>query len=258
MEQKLIPVDHQEEYIDLGHIISLLWKHAVAILFSGLVLGVVLFFVARLLITPKYEANALFYVDNSNSFSLRSVISTGELNAASELVDTYLAILESRANLEQVIQRTNVDYSYEALSKMITGKAVNSTGLFKISVTSTNPEEARIIANAIADILPGKITDFVSNSSVEVVDYAVTPRTRVSPSYLKYTAIGVLAGMVICSFFILLADHMDDVIHDEDYLLQTKLGPVLASIPDLGSRSGGKYGYGYGYYGTPSKKGGGN
>ena len=248
------PPRNDEIEIDLLHVASVLWKHVVGILFLGLVMGVVFFFVARLFISPKYEANALFYVDNSNTFSLRSVISTGELSAASELVDTYLAILESRANIDLVRERSGVDYSYEELGEMITGKAVNSTGLFSISVRSGNPEEARIIANAIADILPGKISEFVSNSSVEVVDYAVTPRTRVSPSYIKYTAIGVLLGMLIYAGIVLLRDFMDDVIHSEDYLLQTGMGPVLASIPDLASHSGGNYGYGY--YGAAKKKGG--
>ena len=246
----------QEEYIDLGHIIGLLWKHVVGILFVGLIFGALLFGFARFFMTPKYEANALFYVNNG-SVSLKDAvrISTGELSAASELVDTYVAILESRANMQTVIDRAGVNISYEDLREMIDASAVNSTGLFEVKVTSSNPEEARILANAIADILPDKIADIVANSSVNVVDYAVTPRHRASPSYIKFAAIGVMLGIVFCSAIVILRDFMDDIIHDEDYLHQTYSDlPVLATIPDLTAKTAKKYGY----YGgsSASRKGG--
>ena len=253
----MIKKEADEEYIDLGQVVRVLWKHVVLILLVGILFAALLFSFARFFVTPKYEANALFYVNNS-TFSLSSAvrISTGELSAASDLVETYLAILQSRSNMEQVLEQSKVQYTYEQLRKMIDAKAVNSTGLFQIIVTSTNPEEARAIANTIAAILPDKISDIVANSSVEVVDYAVTPHTRVSPSYIKYAAVGLLFGMILCSGIILLTDFMDDVIHDEDYLLQNYQVPVLATIPDLTAKTPKKYGY----YGSASnggmKKGG--
>ena len=243
----------QDEYIDLGQVISVLWQHIIVILLTGIIFGALFFGYARFFKTPKYEANALFYVNNS-TFSLSSAvaISTGELSAASDLVKTYVAILESRANMELVIARSGVDYTYEELRKMIDAKAENSTGLFTVTVTSTNPEEARTLANTIAAILPEKISDIVTNSSVEVVDYAVTPHSRVSPSYIKYAAIGLLAGMVICSAIVLIRFFNDTIIHNEDYLLNTYTAPVLATIPDLTAKTPKKYGY----YGGSNQKGG--
>ena len=243
----------QEEYIDLLEVAGVLWKQIVPILLTGMIFASLLFGYARFFKTPKYEANALFYVNNS-TFSLSSAvaITTGELSAASDLVDTYVAILQSRANMELVLERSGVDYTYEELREMISAKAVNSTGLFQITVTSTNPEEARTLANTIAAILPDKISDIVANSSVEVVDYAVTPHRRVSPSYIKYSAVGLLFGMVLCSAIVLLRHYMDDVIHSEDYLLQNYQVPVLATIPDLTAKSLKKYGY----YAQQPKKGG--
>ncbi|MCR5088450.1 MAG: hypothetical protein K6C08_02920 [Oscillospiraceae bacterium] len=248
----------QEEYIDLGQIARSLWNHIVLILLIGIIFAVLLFGYSRFFLTPQYEANTLFYVNNS-TFSLSNAvaISTGELSAASELVDTYVAILESRANMELVISQSGVDYTYEEVRRMISAKAVNSTGLFQVSVTSSNPEEARTIANTIASILPDKVSDIVANSSVEIVDYAVTPHSRVSPSYIKYAAIGLLLGMVLCSAIIILRDFMDDVIHDQDYLLQNYQVPVLATIPDLTAKTPKKYGYyGSGSYAKAANKGG--
>ena len=245
--------EKQEEYIDLLEVIRVLWKQVVPIMLVGILFAALLFGYARFFKTPQYEANALFYVNNS-TFSLSSAvaISTGELSAASDLVDTYVAILQSRANMELVISQSGVDYTYEQLRRMISAKAVNSTGLFQVTVTSQNPEEARTLANAIANILPDKISDIVANSSVEIVDYAVTPHQRVSPSYIKYAAIGLLFGMVLCSAIVLLRAYTDNVIHNEDYLLQTYRVPVLATIPDLTAKTSKKYGY----YGSSARKGG--
>ena len=246
----------EEEYIDLGHIIGVLWKYVVLILLIGIIFAMLFFLYAQIFVTPMYEANALFYVNNSTlSLSSAVRISTGELNAASDLVDTYVAILQSRANMELVLQESGVSYTYEQLREMVSAKAINSTGLFQVTVRSSNPEEARVLANVIASVLPDKISDIVANSSVEVVDYAVTPHTRVSPSYYKYAAVGLLLGMVLCSALVLLRDYFDDVIHDEDYLLDHYDSPMLATIPDLLAKTPKKYGY-YGSSSAKSSKGG--
>ena len=243
--------NQQTDYIDLAQIASLLWQHIVSILLIGIIFAALLFGYARFFVTPKYEANALFYVNNS-TLSLNSVtISTGDLSAASSLVQTYVAILHSRANMELIIERSGVDYTYEQLRGMVTAAPENSTGLFRVTVTSPNPEEARTLANIIAEILPDKITDIVANSSVEVVDYAVTPRSRVSPSYIKYAGVGLLIGMVLCSAVVLLKDFNDTIIHNEDYLLNTYDLPILATIPDLNAKTLKKYGY----YGASDRKG---
>ena len=114
------------------------------------------------------------------------------------------------------------------------------------------------MVNLIATILPDKVGEIINNTSIKVVDYAVTPHSRVSPSYIKYTGIGLLLGIIICSAVILLIAYFDDEIHNEDYLLTTYQHPVLASIPDLTSKSSGKYGYYYGgsAYGKSARKGG--
>lgn len=252
----MIKSENGEAYIDLGQIFRVLWKYAVLILIVGMIFAALFFFYAQFFVSPRYEANALFYVNNSTlSLSSAVRISTGELNAASDLVDTYVAILQSRANMELVIEESGVNYSYETLRKMVSAKAVNSTGLFQVTVSSTNPEEARALANTIAVILPDKISDIVANSSVEVVDYAVTPHSRVSPSYFKYSAVGLLFGIVLCSAIVLLISYFDDVIHDEDYLLQNYETPVLATIPDLLAKTPRKYGY-YGASAQAGSKGG--
>lgn len=224
-----------EDEIDLLLLARLLLNRIWFILAATVVGGIIAFSYAKFFITPLYEAKAMMYVNNT-SISVGSAsfsISTGELSAAQKLVDTYGVILKSRMTLETVIQKANLPYTYEELYDMISTGSVNDTQIFEIKVTDSNPEEAELIANTVADILPAKIASIVDGSSVRIVDYAVVPAEYVSPSVAKYTAIGLVLGAVLCSGVIIIMELLNETIRSEDYLLQTYDLPILAVIPTM-------------------------
>lgn len=230
--------------IDLLRIVKVLWSRAWIIVIACVVLAVAGYGYARMTITPRYEASALMYVNNS-SFSLNGAtvtFSTGQLSAATRLIDTYSVIMKTRMTLNAVIRKTNVDYTYEQLSGMVRAGSVNETEIFSITVSSTDSEEAVLLANAIADVLPDKIGDVVEGSSVKVVDYAVKG-SRVTPGARRYATIGLLMGLVLSSLVIVAADMLDSVVRNEEYLMQTYDLPILGLVPDLRTQeNGGEYG----------------
>ena len=238
-----------EQEIDLSELIKVLLRRWWAIVLAILIAGAGAFCFTYFMIDPLYEASTLMYVNNSDisvgstSFS----ISNADLTAAQKLVDTYVVILKSRTALNEVIEEAELDYTYEELEEMITASAVNSTEVFEIVVTSTSPSEAEHIANTIANVLPVKIADIVAGSDVRIVDYAVIPSHRASPSYTRNTAIGMLLGAVVSAMVLILAYLFDENIRTEDYLTQTYPDiPLLSVIPDMSAtkqRSGGYYGY---------------
>ena len=232
--------------IDLLHIVRVLWSKAWIVAISCILLGAVGFGYARLSITPVYESSALMYVNNSSiSLGGASVtISSGQLSAAKSLIETYSVIMHSRMTLDAVIRKTQVGYTYEQLNAMVQAKSVNETEIFSITVSSTNPEEAVTLANAIADVLPDKIGDIVAGSSVKIVDRAVTAR-RTTPGARRYVMIGFLLGFVLSALVIIAADMLDSVVRNEEYLIQTYELPILGLVPDLRSPgSGSNYGTG--------------
>ena len=240
-----------EVEIDLLKLAQVLLHRAKLIIVWTLLVAAAAFGITYYLITPLYTSTALLYVNNS-SISVGSTsfsISSAELTAAQSLVDTYGVILKSRNTLEDVIREDDLPYTYEELYKMIETQAVNSTEIFEVSVTSASPAEAEQIANTIADILPDKIASIVDGSDVRIVDYAVIPSERTSPSYTVNTVIGALVGFVAAAAYVILRYLFDESIRTEDYLTQTYPNiPLLAVVPDM--MGGGKGGYGYGsYYG---------
>ena len=245
----------EEDTIDLLRLIKALWHRAWAIILSAILFGGVAFGYAAFLITPTYQSQVMIYVNNSSiSFGNTSVsISSSEIYAAQSLADTYVVILESRTTLEQVIEEAGLDCTYSELLAMISADSVNSTEIFSVTVTNSDPVMAAEIANTIAEILPDRIAEIVEGSSVVIVDTAVAATSKSSPSITKYTAIGILAGIVLSCFIIVVLELMDDVIHDEDYLIETYNIPVLAVIPDLTAKK--KSGYYSSYYGKDRRDG---
>lgn len=218
------------------------------IILSMVLCGIMLFSYAAFMVTPKYEASALMYVNNS-SFTVGATsfsISSSEISAAKSLVDTYLVILETRLTLNEVIERGGLDCTYEELCEMITAESVNETEVFSVTVTCDDPLMAEHIANTIAQVLPKKIAGVVEGSSVSIVDYAVVPSEKVSPILQKYALIGLLLGLLLSGGIIVLIEVLDDQIRSESYLLEHYADiPLLTVVPDMSAEHSGK---GYYYY----------
>ena len=252
--------NNDEIEIDLFKLVKTLWKKALVIILIAVIMATATFAVTLLFITPQYKATASMYVNNSSfSFGASSFsISSSELNASSSLVNTYIYILKSRTTLEDVISTAGLPYNYEQLAKMISAKAVSGTAAFDVTITSTSPTEAELIANTIAQVLPERISEIVDGSSVRIVDYAIIPAHRSSPSFTRNTVSGFLVGGILAAAVVVikfLIDEQNDVlIHSADELRE--LYPditVLALIPDM--RLSEKKGYYYSsYYGESKDK----
>lgn len=247
--------ENDEIEIDLLELCKVLWSKALVLILTALITGAAVFSVTFFLIKPKYEATASLYVNNSSfSFGATSFsISSSELSASNSLVSTYIYILQSRTTMEDIIAAANLPYDYEDLSEMITAEAVTGTAAFNVTVESESPVEAELIANTIAKLLPDRIAEIVDGSSVRIVDYAIVPAHRSSPSFTKNTAIGVLIGLFVSAAIVtvkyLINEQTNEFITSADELkaLYPNI-PVLALIPDM--RLSEKKGYYYSsYYG---------
>ena len=230
--------------IDILRLAKAVWQKIWAVILAAVIFGAATFGMTYVFIEPTYEARTLLYVNNSN-FSVGNTsfnISTSSLSAAQELVNTYIVILKARTSLNEIIDYAKLDRSYTELQGMISAAPVNSTEIFEVVVTSTDPAESEKIANAIAMLLPKRIAEIVDGSSVRVVDYAIVPTSRSGPSYTTNTFIGMVAGIFISVAIIVLKELFDVFVREEQYLNQTYPYPVLAAIPNMrSSKSGSSY-----------------
>lgn len=252
---------NEELEIDLQRLLSALLDKSLLIGIVAVVCAVVTFLGTFFFITPQYQSSAMFYVNN-NSLSLGEAslsITSADISASRGLVKSYIVILNTRETLNDVIEYSGVDRTYGQLKNMITAESVDSTEIFRIVVTSPDPQEAEKIASAISYILPKRISSIIEGTSAKIVDSAVVASRPSSPSYAKNCVAGFAIGLVLAVAWVVLRALMDVTIRTEEDITQNCKNPVLASVPDMEVHSkGGSY-YGYGkksiYDNSTGKKG---
>lgn len=249
---------HEEMGIDLKRAMTALVRRAWLVALAAVVGAVGAFLLSHMLLTPKYESAAMFYVNNSaGTESSSSSISTGDISAAKNLVDSYIVILNTNETMEAIADYAQVDYDAEELSEMISAAPVDATEIFAVTVESTDPAEAALIAQAVAEVLPQRISGIIDSTSAIVVDHPVLPEYPSSPNYVQNAIIGFLLGFVLAVGLILVREIFDITIRTGEDIEQNCSYPVLAQVPDMAAAGReGHYGYGRktGQKSVPGKK----
>lgn len=246
--------------VNLKRLMDALLQRAWLFVLAALAGASIVLAITCFLITPKYQSSAMFYVNN-NSISVGEAtlsIDSNDITASKSLVNTYIVILNTRETLNDVIDYAGVNRRYSEMEDMLHAEAVDDTEVFRVVVTSEDPEEANVIANAIAYILPKRISSVVEGTSAKVVEAAVVAAKPSSPSYVTNTLIGFLLGIVFAMGMTVMQVIMDVTIRKNDDLSLVCKYPVLAEVPDMNAPGKGNNAYyGYGNRRSSKKKKGG-
>ena len=234
--------------IDLGRLFRALVKKSWLIGIVSIICAVAMFLGTVFFVAPEYQSTAMFYVNN-NSLSLGETslsITSSDISASKSLVNTYIVILMTRESLNDVIDYAGVNRTYGQVKRMVSAKPVESTQVFEVVVTSQDPVEAEKIADAIAYILPKRISSIIEGTSAKVVDNAVLPAAPSAPSYTKKAVTGFALGLALTVLYIVIRELLDISVRAEEDIAQSCKHPVLAAVPDMESshKHGGYYGYG--------------
>lgn len=239
---------NEEIEIDLSRLFGAVLNKAWLVVLVAVLCAGLAFLGTFFLIAPKYRSSAMFYVHNSAlpAGSAALSLSSSDISASRGLVKTYIVILDTRETLLDVIDYAGVDRTDKELRKMIEAEAVDNTEIFRVSVTSTDALEAQKLANAIAHILPKRISSIVEGTSAKVVDAAVVASRPSSPSYFKNTVLGFVIGFAVTVAVIALRALLDTAVRTQEDIEQVCAHPVLAVIPDMETADEDGYFYGYG------------
>ena len=255
MERKIM-ANNEPRGVDLQKAVSAIMNKMWVVALVSVVCAVCSFVFTFIFITPKYESSAMFYVNN-NSLSIGDAslsISSGDLSTSRGLVDSYIVILNSRESINEVIEYAGVNRSYPEVKSMLQAASVNGTEIFKVVVTSTDPNEAELIANAIAAVLPERIAGIIEGTSARIVDHAVVPSSPSSPSYTVNMIVGFMIGFVLAVGVILMREMFDIAVRSDEDIADICDYPVLATVPDLTAASKAGYEYRYERESSKSKK----
>lgn len=223
--------------IDLGKLFHFYLENWKAILISGVLLAAIAFGITHFAISPKYRASVTIYVNNNAGGQSISAVTGGDLSTAQKLVNTYVNIIKSDSVLEKVIEAGKLGCDAEDVREHMTANQIDDTEMFQVSITDTDPKMAAKIANAVADVAPNVISDFVEGSSTKVIDRAKVPEEPFAPSYAKNIVLGALLGAIVMGILLTLKYLFDMRLQDEDDIERYFDAPVLGQIPVFESHS---------------------
>ena len=218
--------------IDLREMFKILLKRAWIVVLCAVIVGAAVLTYTVNFVTPQYKANVTIYVNN-NSGKDGTYISSGDLAVALRLVSTYVNIIQSNTVLDKVIEETGLLLTTNQVRSMISAEVVEETEMFRVTVTTPNPQMSADLANAIAAVAPGEIAEIIEGSSAKIIDYARVPTGRSSPNYVTNTVLGALIGAVLAIIVILVQNMMDLRVRNEEELAKICSVPVLGVIPDM-------------------------
>ena len=220
----------QEAEIDL---IDLAWAlldkiHYIVLCF--LIGAVIMNAYSYFLVRPTYKSTAKMEVVSA---SKNSVVDLDALNIGTSLTADYEQLMLSYPVLEQVINKLNLDMDSDTLAKMITLENPTDTRILNINVVSTDPKNARDIANTLMEVSVDYLPKTMSTNAPNVAQKAKLADHKDGPSYTKYTMIGALAGAFLYCMYLVVKYLMDDTIHTADDMEKYFDIVPLAVIPDV-------------------------
>lgn len=217
----------EETEIDLIEVFFTLlngWKS----LLMGLLIGAVLLGAYHtFLVVPTYQASTELYITSNNS-----MISLQDLQIGTALTEDYRFIITSRAVLNEVIKDLQLDTTVDQLKNMITVTNPSGTHIIRTNVTTTNLELSRDIANELLNVSIERIYQVVGTNEPSIIDFSEAEAVdNVTPSIIKYMAIGGAIGFLLVAAFLVIRMLMNNSIRTDDDVEKYLQLPVLAAVP---------------------------
>ena len=238
MENKPNNINDDEITIDLHEVFGLLLNKAWLIAICAAAFAVIGFVVSFFIITPKYESTTSVYILSKKE---NTQLTLSDTQLATQLTKDYESLITSRSVLEQVINAFGFKHkTYEQLKSAVKVANENGTRIITITVSDSNPERARNLANEIRDVAATKIKGVMDIEAVNVVDTANFPVKQSEPSVPKWTVIFGFVGVLISAAVVIIRYMVDDTIKSSEDIEKYLGLSTLALIPDSNAEEGKK------------------
>ena len=221
------PYEDGEDEIDLVELMYRLlekWKIIVlACILGALIAGVYTIF----FVTPTYTATSKLYVVNAKD----SAINLSDLQISNYLASDYTEVFSNWHVHEMVIQRLGLDYTYSQLGNMVSVKNPQDTRILYITVTSTDPQEAKDMADTYAQVAREFIAAKMDTKQPNIFEEALLPSRPASPNKTKNVLMGFVLGFALCCGVIVVQFLTDDRLRSADDIEKYVQLPTLGVMP---------------------------
>ena len=221
------PIRDQEIEIDLVALFHELVKHWKSLVVSMVILAAVFGLYSKITFVPEYDASAEMYVLTKST----STTSLADIQVGSSLTNDYEYVITGRTVLSKVIDNLNMDETYEELKQRVSIENPTDTRVLRIVVTDTDYDDAKAVADEIANVSSQYIADNMDQSQPKIIQTAYASKTPVNNNILKNTVIGAVLGLFLAAGMVVLGYMLDDTISNADDMESRTGLKVLASLP---------------------------
>lgn len=173
-------------------------------------------------IPPQYTASVTFYTDSSDT------------------ADTYTVLLDTAQTLEKVIKQGQLELTVAQLRKRINAHCLTSNRMFRVDAVSDDPREAKKVAEAIAEILPGQLEGLTQTAQAVAVDVELEGEKQVQTACAVNGLVAFLAALGLGAAGAALWEVYRDMIRGPQDIKRLCDVPVLAVV-EAGSEEGDGY-----------------
>lgn len=223
-------LEEKEMTIDVLSIVKYVFSKIAIVILVTVLCASVSFVYTQLYIPRKYTSYTDLYV--VNTVDNASTVSSSDLVAAEKLAASYTKFLTSNSTFDAVAKRINNSYSVKELNKMVEVSTLEGTEILRISVTSESKNDAKKIADLVAEEGEKQIVRIVKSGAVSVVD-AATDAVVTSPNVLKNTLVAGFAGFAVVVIILALINILDKRIKTREQLEELFGLDVIGVIPSM-------------------------
>ncbi len=194
---------------------------------SSLLLAAIVFFYTSVFVTPKYQSTSELYVLSKST----SITTFSDIQIGTYMTRDYVEVVSDRPVLDMVIENLNLNMTYKQLSGKVSITNPTNTRIIQITVTDSNPERAKLIADEMADVASAFIAEKMDQQAPSILHYSYSDGGIVSPNISKSTFLGAVVGFFLTMIFIILRYLLSDTIMSVDDV-ERKLGlSTLGTVP---------------------------
>lgn len=226
--------EHEDSGFDIFRVLRVIKKKLPIFILIILLCVGIMTALAFITYEDKYTSSGSMLINpkvvQSNDGLNESVISTSDLNLATQLATTYKYLLTSDKVMNMVIKNCKLSLSANTLREMVSITQAEGTSIIKVSVTSTNGELAERIASELMVVLPNVVNEVLDFGSISVIDDPQVPTVPNSDKRrMLLPVLGFLIGIfisVIVAFIYDIASNAVKTVKDA----RTKIGTDIFSV----------------------------
>jgi len=182
---------------------------------------------------PIYQSTTTMYI-TATTYSEKPLITNESIIVGQQLVKDYSELIKSEKFTSAVIEKVGIKgITKEELSDGVSIDMEKGSNVFALSYQDVDPEKAKSIDNAFAEVLIEKMVGTGNQVSLIVVDEAKLPIHPI-PSYKAIKVVlSFLISLIAICVLITLLQYIDNTVHTvED--VEKELGySVIGIIPEM-------------------------